>query len=104
MSGKKILKATYFPRELYFKFPKDIDLEDESKVKEYWVKWGELHIQFVDGTFQKIENCQENEDDCKHPADTEIEDRDDYDWISDSEDGEGDEEEKEEDTTDIEDN
>ncbi len=33
MSGKKILKATHFPRGLYFKIPKNIDLEDESKVK-----------------------------------------------------------------------
>lgn len=98
MSGKKILKATYFPRELYFKIPKNIDLEDETKVEEYWVKWGELHIQFVDGTFQKIESCEENEDNCKHPVDIEIEDREDYNWISDSED---EEDEKEEDTTDT---
>jgi hypothetical protein len=37
------------------------------------VKWGKLHIQFVDRTFQKIESCEEIEDDCKHPVDTEIE-------------------------------
>ena len=92
--SRKILKATYYPRELFFKIPKNIDLDDESKVEEYWVKWGTLCIKYVDGTFQKIENCQENEDECKHPADMEILDRDDCGLFSDEE--EDDEEEEKE--------
>ena len=94
--SRKILKATYYPRELFFKIPKNIDLDDESKVEEYWVKWGTLCIKYVDGTFQKIENCQENEDECKHPADMEILDRDDYEFFSDSEEEDDEEEEEEE--------
>ena len=91
--SRKILKATYYPRETFFEIPKNIDLEDKSRVEGYWVKWGTLHIDFVDGTFQKIESCQENEDECKHPADTEIQDRDDCGLFSDEEEEE--EEEKE---------
>ena len=83
--SRKILKATYYPRELFFKIPKNIDLEDKSRVEGYWVKWDTLHINFVDGTSQSIESCLENEEDYKRPTDIEIEDRDDYGWFSDSE-------------------
>ena len=39
-----------------FKIPKNIDLEDETVVKGWWVKWNTLHILFVDGTEKKIES------------------------------------------------
>ena len=106
MSGKKILKAIYYPREVFFKIPKNIDLEDKSKVEEYWVKWNMLFIKFIDGTIQKIECCQENDEEYKHPENTEIKDKDDYGWFSDSEEeeedkDEDDEEEEEENTEDL---
>ena len=99
---RKILKATYYPREVFFKIPKNIDLEDKSKVEEYWVKWNMLFIKFIDGTIQKIECCQENDEEYKHPENTEVKDRDDYGWFSDSEEeDEDDEEEEEENTEDL---
>ena len=39
-----------------FKIPKNIDLEDETVVKGWWVKWNTLHILFVDGTEKEIES------------------------------------------------
>jgi len=96
MSGKKILKAIYYPREVFFKIPKNIDLEDKSKVEKYWVKWNMLFIKFIDGTIQKIECCQENDEEYKHPENTEIKDKDDYGWFSDSDEEDEDEEEEDE--------
>ena len=96
MSGKKILKAIYYPREVFFKIPKNIDLEDKSKVEEYWVKWNMLFIKFIDGTIQKIECCQENDEEYKHPENTEIKDKDDYGWFSDSDEDEDEDEEDDE--------
>ena len=75
-----------------FKIPKGINLEDETVVKEWWVKWNRLHINFVDGTTKVIhsEGWVEHRD-YKYPSDDAvIEDAADY-GIDDSEDEEEDE-------------
>jgi hypothetical protein len=55
-----------------------------------------LYIKFIDGNIQKIESCQENDEEYKHPEDTEIKDRDDYGWFSDSEEEDNEDEDDEE--------
>lgn len=63
-----------------FKVPKHINLEDESQVKSWCVRWGELHIELVNGEELHIEDdygLQEN--DFKYPESEEIEEREDED-------------------------
>jgi hypothetical protein len=63
-----------------FKVPKHINLEDKSQVKGWCVKWGELHIELVNGEELHIEDdygLQEN--DFKYPESEEIEEREDED-------------------------
>ena len=53
-----------------FKIPKNIDLEDETVVEGWWVKWNTLHILFVDGTKKEIKSeGWTNDLDFKYPSD-----------------------------------
>jgi hypothetical protein len=44
--NRKVLVARYTDEAVY-RLPNNLDLEDESVVKEYWVKWGELFISYT---------------------------------------------------------
>ena len=74
MSESKVLWARYFPREVCFRIPENIDLEDKTKVANYDVRWETLYITLVDGTTIEIEKHSEIEDDGKYPFETVIED------------------------------
>lgn len=92
---RQILKATYTQYQ-YFKIPKGIDLEDETIVKEWWVKYGELHIQYVDETkeIERIDGIT-NEIDYKYPDDDPqvIDANDGYEFLFDDSELESDDEE-----------
>ena len=68
---RKVLVARYSTEDVFI-IPDSIDLEDTSVVKEYYVKWGSLNIEFVDGRKWKIASYIES---CDHkiPDETTIE-------------------------------
>ena len=89
---QKVLIAYYTPSEQRFRIPKGLDLEDKNKVEEYWVRNGQLHIKFVDGSFKHI-NSYSDFSDVKTPfeesIETDHEDDDDHDsTVEDEEDEE----------------
>ena len=104
---QKVLIAYYQPKQQKFRIPKGLDLEDKTKVEEYWIKFGELHIRFVDGKYKHIKPYYEFYDDEKRPCEEDIQSdsEDDEDHDSNVEDEEEDEkdEEDEEDEEDDED-
>jgi len=56
-----------------FIVPDGIDLNDKTKVKEWFVKWNTLTIIMVDGTEHEIDNEGGVENfDYKHPYSTEV--------------------------------
>lgn len=69
--------ATYMHAR--FKIPDGLDLEDSSVVKDYYVIWRELHIEYTDGRTEKIEEEYGGDDVGKYPIETLIEDADDHD-------------------------
>lgn len=79
MSTSKVVLVDYHYQEA-FKVPKGLDLEDKTKVTEWWVKWNTLHITLVDGTTLEIQPEWGNVGDClKYPSDEPtIEDAEDY--------------------------
>jgi hypothetical protein len=85
--SRKILKATYYTPEVYFKLPDGLDLEDETIVESYGVKWNILYINYVDGRTDEIETEYFPEDDYKDPDNIEIVDADKT-WITYDEDDE----------------
>jgi hypothetical protein len=93
---RKVLIAYYVPSEQRFRIPKGLDLEDKTKVEEYWVRRGRLHIKFVDGSFKHINSYYDFSDE-KTPCEERIEtdDEDDEDHNSTVEDEEEDEEDNE---------
>jgi len=64
----KVVVARYITEEV-FKIPKSLDLEDKSKVEEWWVKYNRLHIRTTDGRHLSIngEGCVDSFD-YKHPS------------------------------------
>lgn len=71
---RKVLVATY-PAHDVFVLPNSIDLEDKRVVKQYGVKYGTLHIFFVDGRNWELKPFLEASDcgiDYKYPTTTEI--------------------------------
>jgi len=96
MSGRKVLVASYCAEE-HFIIPKGLDLDDETVVEGYGVKWGTLYIDFVDGREMQIKaKFSVNDNDFKRPDDTEIRDVDDYGYGEEDFDDEEQEEEKKE--------
>ena len=60
---------SYYVAEKYFKIPEGLDLEDETQVIEYWVKWNELNIKLVSGRMLTVEGVGWlDEMDLKYPA------------------------------------
>jgi hypothetical protein len=63
--NRTVLVAT-FHEEAVFKLPNNLDLEDKSVVKEYWVRWGELFISYTSlENWEKYTNQAEDEDDIE---------------------------------------
>jgi hypothetical protein len=64
----KVVTARYITEEV-FKIPKSLDLEDKSKVEEWWVKYNRLHIRTTDVRHLSIngEGCVDSFD-YKHPS------------------------------------
>jgi hypothetical protein len=64
----KVVIVNYTVQDV-FKIPASIDLEDESVVKFWGVKWNKLCILFVDGTEKEIQSEGWIEDfDYKNPT------------------------------------
>lgn len=72
----KIVVAQYESPERAWKIPFGLDLDDKSVVKEWWIKWSSLHIEYTDGRKLSIESDWESEGDFKYPLDQRIEDAD----------------------------
>ena len=72
----KIVVAQYECPERAWRIPFGVDLEDKSMVKEWWIKWDYLHIEYTDGRKVSIESDWESEGDFKYPLDQRIEDAD----------------------------
>ena len=50
---------------MYLEF--DVSDVDMKEVKQCWVKYGTLFIEYLDGTMQEIDSYTEYEPDMKHP-------------------------------------
>lgn len=99
-STKQIVRAEYKVFS-YFKIPKGLDLEDETIVRDWGVKWDQLRIYYVDGREETIDKIDCEEDDRKFPEEEPtIEDAEEYgleDYFTAEEDGDADDDEDEED-------
>lgn len=73
----KVVVAKYSCQDI-FKIPKNVNLDDETIVKNWSVRWNKLHIYFVDGKMLEIESEGMGEIDYKYPDNTVIEDGGDY--------------------------
>jgi len=69
----------------YIKIPKGVDLEDETVVESWFVKWNKIGITYVDGRYEEIEAEYEPEMDMKYPSDQQIGNAADYGFDSDDE-------------------
>ncbi len=66
--NRKVLVARYTDAAVY-RLPNNLDLEDESVVKEYWVKWGELFISYTSlENWEKYTNQPEDEGEFQQEA------------------------------------
>ena len=85
--SQKVVVAEYYPPMVFFKIPKDVDLEDETKVEYWYVRYKTLYIKFVDKEeLQEVEKEKVEEPDYKRPAKTSIEYAEEF--LSDDEDEE----------------
>ena len=74
--NRQIVVARFSEPEAVFKLPDGIDLKDETVIKNWYVRWGKLHIQYVNGEEKEIEWEYEPEVDFKEPQEEEIKDAD----------------------------
>jgi hypothetical protein len=84
--SSKIVKATYSV-DVAFCIPKNINLEDETQVKDWGVKWNKLYITLTNGKELKIDCWAESDIDYKYPDNTEITEAEDYGCIDDDDEG-----------------
>jgi hypothetical protein len=71
--NRQVVKATFYPPESVFEIPDGIDLEDETIVKWWEVKYNMLCICYVNGKLIQISPVWDGMDgDIKHPMDCEI--------------------------------
>jgi len=75
VKGNRQIVVAWSGAEQVFKIPDGLDLEDETVVKDWCVKWGTLYISYVNGEEEKIEFDWQDEHGCKYP-DVEIKDAD----------------------------
>jgi len=78
VKGNRQVVVACSSAELVFKIPDGLDLEDETVVKDWCVKWGILYISYVNGEEEKIEFDWEDEHVCKYNS-VEIMDADEHD-------------------------
>ena len=52
--NRLIVVAEYHPSQKLFRIPDGVDLNDKSVVESWHVKWGTLHIGYVDGRLEKV--------------------------------------------------
>ena len=76
--NRKVVVATYYTPVAVFKLPDGIDLADQNFVEGWTVRYGSLHIYYVDGHEEKIEPYHDADIDWKEPQEAEIEDADEY--------------------------
>jgi hypothetical protein len=61
--NRKLVVAKYHDEAVY-KLPNNLDLEDKSVVKSYWIKWGVLHICYTSKeNLERFTNQPEDKDD-----------------------------------------
>jgi len=77
--NRQIVSAIFPGPEVIFKIPDGLDLEDKTVVEFWFVKWGTLHIHYINGEEKEIEWEYEPEMDFKDPESSEIEDADEHD-------------------------
>lgn len=71
--------ATYYVEEC-FKVPRNIDLNDKSQVKEYYVKFDKLYINLTNGKKIEVDNDGWiNNYDYKYPIDIELHNNENFD-------------------------
>ena len=94
--NRKIVVAQYSINHLY-KIPDGLDLNDKTVVKNYVVKYGDLHIFYTDGREELISADRLDDEPDKYPVETLIEDADDYDvYYTADEESDDEDEDKEE--------
>jgi len=74
--NRKVVVANYFCQGI-FKIPDGLDLNDETVVNGWTVRYETLYIYYVDGRKEEIESHVDTEPDWKMP-DIEVKDADDY--------------------------
>ena len=78
--NRKVVRATFYPPEAVFKIPDGLDLEDESVVEFWGVKWAKLYIKYVGKEEEEIIEPYFDVDetiDLKYACEEEIVDADD---------------------------
>ena len=79
VKGNRKIVIVSYTTESVFKIPDGLDLEDKTVVEFWFVKWGTLHIHYINGEEKEIEWEYEPEMDFKDPESSEIEDADEHD-------------------------
>ena len=78
MSSNKVVRVTYSYDDL-FCIPKNINLDDKTQVKEWWVRYNQLHIELTNGKELVINGYKQTNFSNKFPHDQEIIDAEDAD-------------------------
>jgi len=68
---RKVVCASYIATEEFI-VPKGLDLEDETQVQDWYIKWNILHITKADGTEMEVQPRRIESFDYKSSCDTEI--------------------------------
>ena len=71
--NRKIVRIDYHC-DGFFKLPDGLDLEDNTVVEDWGVKWNTLYIHYVDGRTEEIDPVYDIEPDWKYPDNCEIDD------------------------------
>ena len=73
-SNKPQYIEALYPQAIQFDL-EDLEI-DWNDVKDYWVKWAILHIEYKDGSIEEYEPNYEPETDWKRPTSTGVYDKD----------------------------
>jgi hypothetical protein len=78
--SEKLVVATY-TKYMFFKIPKDIDLDNKEQVESWHVKYNTLYINLVKSETIEVKVSYEDEDNYKYPDTVKIEDKDEYEFL-----------------------
>ena len=67
VKGNRQVVVSVNSTQTIFKLPDGLDLEDETVVAQWRVKWGILYIKYVNGEEQEIEFEYEDDEGCRNP-------------------------------------